>query len=49
MVTVSFSNIKLLTGSDFLASGKVNTVEALINVLHFKVVPHYSIPVIPAQ
>jgi len=33
----------------FPASGTVKTVKALINVLQFKVVPHYSIPMIPAQ
>jgi hypothetical protein len=43
MATVSFSNIKLLTESDFLASGKVNTVKALINVFQFKIVLHYSL------
>jgi hypothetical protein len=49
MATVSFSNIKLPTGNDFLAIGKVNTVKALINVFQFKVFPHYSIPMITAQ
>jgi len=33
----------------FPPTGKVKTVKALINVLPFKVVPHYSIPMIPAQ